>query len=182
MAGLIRTYSMGGLLDALYKPPRRKVFVCYHHGGDQVYYNEFSRFFHDQFETVFDNSLDRLIDSDNVDYVMQQIRDNHLTGTSCTVVLIGAQSHLRKYVDWEIKATLTKQHGLVGVILPTCVVDAAGKFVVPDRFFDNCNTGYAVLERWQNLTIPRLNQVVEQAISKPKSLIDNSQPMRQRNG
>ena len=90
---------------------RRKVFVSYHHGRDQAYYDEFSRFFHDQFETVFDNSLERRIDSDGVRYVIQRIRDKHITGTSCTVLLIGAESYQRKYVDWEIKATLDKGHG-----------------------------------------------------------------------
>ncbi len=78
MAGLIESSLLADLAAALRKPARRKMFVSYHHRGDQVYYDEFSRFFHDQFEAVFDNSLERQIDSENVDYVMQRIRDNHL--------------------------------------------------------------------------------------------------------
>jgi hypothetical protein len=31
----------------------------------------------------------RRIDSDNVDYVIQRIRDDYISGTSCTVVLVG---------------------------------------------------------------------------------------------
>jgi len=49
---------------------------------------------------------------------MRGIRENFITGTSCTIVLCGAQTHLRKYVHWEIKATLDKEHGLIGVNLP----------------------------------------------------------------
>lgn len=182
MTGSIFNSSYGGLSIGLKKPIRRKIFISYHHARDQAYYDEFSRFFHDRFEAVSDNSLERRIDSDNVNYVMQRIRDNHLTGISCTVVLIGAETYLRKYVDWEIKATLTKQHGLVGVVLPTHVFNPSGQIIVPDRFLDNANTGYAVWEHWDRLTVQRFTQILEEAIAKPKHLIDNRRAMRQRNG
>jgi hypothetical protein len=110
---------MNGLLAALMKPTRRKVFVSYHHGGDQTYYEQFSHFFHNECEAIRDNSLERLIQSDDTEYVMRQIREQYITGTSCTIVLIGAQSHERNYLDWEIKATLDKCHGLIGIVLPT---------------------------------------------------------------
>lgn len=42
---------------------KRKVFLSYHHDGDQYYYNEFSKKFHDEYEAVTDNSLDRRVDS-----------------------------------------------------------------------------------------------------------------------
>lgn len=182
MAGLLGDPVINAILAGLAKPPRRKVFVSYHHGGDQAYYNEFSRFFHDQFEAVYDNSLERQIDSDNVDYVMQRIRDNHLTGTSCTIVLIGAQTHQRKYVDWEIKATLAKQHGLLGIVLPTHLQSQTGQIIVPERFNDNANSGYAVWTHWNGLTVQAFTQLLESAIAKPKALIDNRRTMRQRNG
>lgn len=182
MSGLIGSNPLAELAAALYKPTRRKVFISYHHGGDQAYYNEFSKFFHDQFEAMFDNSLERQIDSDSVDYVMQRIRGNHVAGTSCTVVLIGAQTHQRKYVDWEIKATLAQQHGLLGIVLPTHVLNPSGQIVVPDRFLDNYTSGYAVWTHWQGLTVQGFTQLLEMAIAKPKALIDNSRAMRQRNG
>lgn len=182
MAGLMGDPLMNALLAGLSKPVRRKIFVSYHHGGDQAYYDEFSRFFHDQFETVFDNSLERQIDSDDVNYVMQRIRDNHMTGTSCTIVLIGAQTQQRKYVDWEIKATLAKRHGLLGIVLPTHALNPSRQIVVPDRFLDNYTSGYAVWTHWQGLTVQGFTQLLETAIAKPKTLIDNSRAMRQRNG
>jgi MTH538 TIR-like domain (DUF1863). len=141
MSGFYVDQNMNGLLAALMKPTRRKVFVSYHHGGDQAYYDEFSRYFHDQYEAIRDNSLERLIQSDNTEYVMQQIRDKYITGTSCTIILIGAQSHQRKYLDWEIKATLDECHGLIGIVLPTHVKNPADEIVVPGGFLTTSRAG-----------------------------------------
>lgn len=182
MVGYYDATNMNGLLDALMKPTRRKVFVSYHHSGDQAYYDEFSRFFHDQYEAIRDNSLERLIQSDDTEYVMRQIREQYITGTSCTIVLIGAQSHERKYLDWEIKATLDKYHGLVGIVLPTHLKNPTGEIIVPDRFLDNCKSGYAVWAHWNGLTAQALTQLIDTAMAKPQRQIDNSRLMRQRNG
>ena len=92
-----------------FQPTKSKVFVSYHHGGDQPYYDAFSRTFSDTYDIVYDNSLARQIDSDSPEYVMRRIREEHITGTSCTVVLVGAATYQRKYVDWEIYATLEKE-------------------------------------------------------------------------
>lgn len=170
-----------GLLGSLLIQTKRKIFVSYHHGGDQWYYNEFSRIFSETYDVVQDSSLDRSIDSDDPDYVMRRIRENNITGTSCTIVLCGAQTPQRKYVDWEIKATLDKCHGLIGVNLPGSIINNNG-VVVPDRFNDNYNSGYAVWLQWQELTPQALAQAIEIANSKPSTLINNSRQMRRRNG
>ncbi len=39
-----------------YGSQKRKVFVSYHHGGDQEYYDAFSKKFADQYELIYDNS------------------------------------------------------------------------------------------------------------------------------
>lgn len=164
--------------------PRRKIFVSYHHKGDQAYYDAFSKAFHDTYEAITDNSLEREIDSDDVDYVMRRIRENHITGTSCTIVLIGAETALRKYVDWEIKATLDKNHALLGVYLPTAARSADNKVIVPGRFLDNYNSGYAVWASWANLTanITNCKKLIEEARTRDCGLIDNSRARRVRNG
>ncbi|MGH8510260.1 MAG: TIR domain-containing protein [Gammaproteobacteria bacterium] len=133
-------YGLGGMLQ---RPVKRKVFVSYHHQGDQRYYNEFSRFFSDTFDVFYDKSLDRTYESDNTDYVRWQIRQNDITGSSCTIVLCGAATHQRKYVDWEIKATLDKKHGLIGVWLPSLPLAPNGGTQKPDRLQDNIDFGYA---------------------------------------
>src|SRR5688572_7832580 len=107
----------GGLWPSAGSSVKRKIFVSYHHRGDQAYYDAFSKIFCDTYELVTDNSLERAVDSDSVDYVMRRIRETCITGSSCTIVLVGPQTWGRKYVDWEIMATLDKCHGLIGVQL-----------------------------------------------------------------
>ena len=105
------------------RPVKHKVFISYHHLEDQAYYDAFSKAFHGTYEVIYDNSLDRIVDSDNTDYVIQRIRDSFISGSSCTIVLVGRDTWGRKYVDWEIKATLDKEHGLIGVRLPSAPVN-----------------------------------------------------------
>lgn len=102
------SYGIFGGASRPQAPVKHKIFVSYHHHGDQAYYDAFSKAFHDTYNVIYDNSLERSIDSDDVNYVMRRIRENHITGTSCTIVLVGAESPKRKYIDWEISATLEK--------------------------------------------------------------------------
>ncbi|OOZ47548.1 TIR domain-containing protein [Solemya velum gill symbiont] len=155
--------------------------MSYHHISDQFYYNEFSRIFSETYEVVQDSSLDRRVDSDDPEYVMRRIRERYITGTSCTVVLCGANTYQRKYVDWEIKATLDKGHGLIGVNLPSSASSSTG-VLVPGRFYDNHHTGYAIWLQWSDLIPEKLANTIEQANTKPSILIDNSRQMRRRNG
>ena len=63
MNSIYGNQNINGLAAALMHAKRRKVFVSYHHGNDQFYYDEFTRLFHDQYEAIRDNSLDRIIQS-----------------------------------------------------------------------------------------------------------------------
>ena len=176
--------GLHGLLSMRQQPVKRSVFVSYHHGGDQQYYDAFTKAFDDTYDIIFDNSLERQIDSDNNDYVIQRIRDSFIEGSSCTIVLCGAETPWRKYVDWEIKATLDKEHGLIGVNLPTNRMDSAGKVFVPTRLYDNTQSGYAPWTNWADFTkTPEsAKSYIELAISKPAKLIVNSREMMARNG
>lgn len=163
---------------------KRKVFVSYHHGGDQAYYNAFSQAFHDAYEIVTDNSLEREIDSDNVEYVMRRIRENYIRGSSCTLVLVGKDTHARKYVDWEIKATLDAGHALIGVRLPTAPVTPQNTVTVPGRLHDNLQSGYALWLSWADITASAqaCQGYIEAANAKNKRLIVNTRDRRLRNG
>lgn len=177
------SYGLLGSSLGVKQQIKRKVFVSYHHGGDQSYYDAFSRVFHDAYEVIYDNSLEREIDSDDVDYVMRRIRENYITGSSCTIVLVGGKTWGRKYVDWEIKATLDKQHGLIGVRLPTAPVSINNKVTVPDRLHDNIESGYALWLSWAQITASaeQLAKYIEQANARDKKLIVNTRPRRLRN-
>lgn len=166
-------------------PVKHKVFVSYHHHGDQAYYNAFSNAFHDTYDVIYDNSLERSIDSDDVNYVMRRIRENHITGTSCTIVLVGAESPKRKYIDWEIAATLEKQHALIGVRLPTARMTADNQHViVPDRLHDNIRSGFASWLTWAQITASTANLegYIAEAKNRSLTLIDNTRARRVRNG
>jgi hypothetical protein len=161
---------------AFYPVAKRSVFVSYHHGLDRQWYQEFSRFFCELYDVFEDNSPERAKDSDDTDYIMWSLRDNHIKGSSCTVVLCGPETFKRKFVDWEIDATLDKKHGLIGVCLPTCTISNLGKALVPGRLHDNIESGYAVWLGWQALVQGGpdfLRSQIEIANNKFKNLIRN---------
>lgn len=49
------------------------------------------------------------------DAAVKTLIDAGLVGTSVTVVLIGTQTHQRKYVTYEINKSIALGHGLLGV-------------------------------------------------------------------
>ncbi len=167
-----------------YPPAKRSIFVSFHHGGDRAYYDAFSKLFADTYDVIQDNSVEREIDSDDAEYVIRKIREESITGSSCTVVLCGAQTPQRKFVDWEIKATLDKEHGLIGVNLPTNPILLNGNVAVPNRLFDNIQSGYSIWTNWATLAQnpALLANLAEQANAKSKDLIRNQRELRARNG
>jgi hypothetical protein len=125
---------------------------------------------------IEDNSPERAVDSNDVDYVRRCLSEKCITGSSCTIVLVGPYTWGRKFVDWEIDVTLEKQHGLIGVMLPT-----GG--IVPARLQDNIQRGYAPTYSWAQITASpaALRQAIELANAKPSWLINNSRERRYRN-
>lgn len=135
--------------------PRRKVFLSYHH-DDQAEVQQFINTF-DHTRDVFirraigvDMAND-IINSTDTNYVMRRIRENYLSDSTVTIVLIGKCTWARRYVDWEIQASLRqgetiKPNGLLGIVLPS----AGKKPIPPDRLQknllgQNSDEGYA---RW----------------------------------
>ena len=175
---------MASLFDLRIPRPTPRIFVSYHHGGDQAFYNELWQKMQSKYVLVQDNSLDRRIDSDNVEYVMRVIRESYLTGTSCTIVLCGHYTPVRKYVDWEIMATLQKEHALVGLRLPTLPLQANGGTIKPPRLQDNIDSGYAVWGNYLDVIANpgHLEKLVHDARSRSKRLIVNNRARRLRNG
>ena len=107
----------------MYNNTRRKVFISYYH-GDQEAVNKFVSDYSDIFifktVGVVDGDFD--FDSNNPQYIMRRIREEKLQDSTVTIVLIGSCTHSRRYVDWEIKASLQQgqslPNGLVGINLP----------------------------------------------------------------
>jgi hypothetical protein len=171
------------LLGELYiKPaPKRKVFISYHHGGDQGYYNALSEHLASRLDLVTDRSLERARDSDDPAYIMRYIRENHLAGASTLIVLCGAQTPVRKYVDWEILAGLGQRMALVGVGLPTIKWFDNGGTDKPPRLQDNIDSKYAAWQMWSDFLADPVS-LIEDANGRSKNLIVNSRQRRVRNG
>lgn len=167
----------------LQKRVKPRVFVSYHHATDQAYYDALSSNMNSPYTFCQDNSLNRMIDSRSPDYILRKIREDYISGTSCTVVLCGIETPWRKYVDWEIEATLQKQHALLGIKLPTLAVinDGCSK---PARLQDNIFSGYAHWVWWEDIVsnANALDAAVIEARSRSKSLIRNDRERRLRNG
>jgi hypothetical protein len=131
---------------------RRKVFISFY-GGDEAevgaFINQWAdrervfipKVLHDAYNGVY-------VDSANTDYVMGRIRAEFIGDSTVTMVLMGPCTHSRRYVDWELKASLRQgdvytANGLLAVNLPSAGNVAQ---VLPPRFAENYtsdNTLYA---------------------------------------
>ena len=164
------------------QPEKPRVFVSYHHENDQWYYDRFNELFSNVYDILTDRSVDRNIRSDDAEYQMRRIREDYITGSSLTIVLCGVESYKRKFIDWEICATLNKQHALLGINLPTNLANRDGMFVVPARLHDNIESGYAGWMLWSEVP-SELAQNLNAAKSKASEtrLIQNGRDTMNRN-
>lgn len=107
---------------------RHKCFLSYHH-DDQDEVDEFVRVFDEERDVFITRGLgigsdQDIIDSDDTDYVMGRIREKYLMDSTVTIVLIGKCTWARRFIDWEIQASLrhgesTVPNGLLGICLPS---------------------------------------------------------------
>ena len=86
-------------------------------------------------DRIVGKSVDQWIESDNIDYIMQEIRRRYMAGTTVTIFLIGNHSSENEGLDYlgrnkqafiirELQATLydrqgNPRDGLLGVVLPS---------------------------------------------------------------
>lgn len=55
---------------------KRRVFISYHHAGEQTVVDNFVREFSDGYEVFTDQSVERAADSTDVDYLARVCREN----------------------------------------------------------------------------------------------------------
>lgn len=155
---------------------KRKVFISYHHKGEQGVVDEFIDTFSEDYDVFTDESLDRASASEDAEYLNQVCRDA-IDGTSVTIVMIGKQTGCRKFVDWEIRHTLLKKHGLIGISRPSLQDSDA---CLPKRLSDNRNSGYAKWYRYPSSAIS-LKTIIDEAYAADSKKIDNSREKMSRN-
>jgi MTH538 TIR-like domain (DUF1863) len=88
--------------------------------------------------------------------IKRYIADEYLDETNVTIVLIGRRTWQRKFVDWEIRASLHKKSGLIGIFLPShpnfALESSQWDFgTVPPLLADNCikQFPYGTLHKWE---------------------------------
>ena len=167
---------------------KHKVFISYHHDNDQYFKDQLINYFN--YESFIDHSVnDGDIDDENLTdkEIRRKIRDEHLREVTVTIVLLGAETHKRKHVDWEISSSLIKsklssRSGLVGILLPshpTYSWEEMTKGNTQERFFDNYKSGFAELIRWDKVNSSSLLSIIEKAYNKRDGgNFDNSAPLR----
>lgn len=144
LRNLFALCNPAGLSPNILGDTRRKVFISYHHGNEEEvkdfikHWTETNKVFIPRMLGVSDD--DDFIDSDDPGYVMSQIREKYLQDTSVTIVFLGSCTHSRRYVDWEIKATLRQASnslpsGLIAILLPSAGTSAH----LPPRLSENWN-------------------------------------------
>ncbi len=137
---------------------RHKVFISYYHEDDQEWKDRFVRMMGDR---IVDRSVNvgNIVDNSlPTEDTLRRIREEHISEATVTLVLIGRSTWQRKYVDWEINATLRDtEHnprcGLLGILLPTHCNYRDTQYdprLLPPRLADNLdqNDPFAFVRRW----------------------------------
>ena len=166
---------------------KHKVFISYHHDNDQYYYNKLDALFGGDFfvnKSVKDGDID---DNMKTDTIRQKIRDEYLSDTTVTIVLIGAETWKRKYIDWEISSSIrdtekNPRSGLIGIILPTYPrndIQHYNKHTIPPRLADNIDCKFAKIYNWTENPIELMKWIEDafQNRNNPNCLPDNSRSM-----
>ena len=101
---------------------RHKCFISYHK-DDKYVVDDFCETFEGSFIRRGIMMEDDIIDSNDTDYVMRRIRELYLQDSTVTIVLVGRCTWARRFVDWEVQASLRKSltgpppNGLVAIQL-----------------------------------------------------------------
>lgn len=81
-------------------------------------------------DQMINKSLEKPIDSNNEDHIMRKIREDYLSDSTVTIVLIGSYSNEnlgyeeQKYIKRELQASLydgdgNTRNGILGIVLPS---------------------------------------------------------------
>lgn len=120
----------------------RNVFISFHQGDEfevTVFRERYAQYFNEirtlGISTEGDEYAEKIGSGDSA-YVMRKIREDYIAGTTCTIVLLGKCTWARRYVDWEIAATMRNNKadprgGLIGFQLGS--IAEQGQLTVPPR-------------------------------------------------
>jgi hypothetical protein len=180
MASLLKAYT------------RHKTFISYHHADEDEVSDFINAFDHDH-DVLISRGIGAamagdVIDSTNPDYIKQRIRDLYLRTSTVTLLMVGSQTWGRRFVDWEIAASLrntstSSRNGLVAITLPSVAELSSRK--LPERVSDNVSgeEGYAKWMKYPK-SASSLARIIDDAFTRRvthSALVDNSRALRSRN-
>ncbi|MFD5867538.1 TIR domain-containing protein [Corynebacterium sp. NPDC060344] len=171
---------------------RRKCFISYHHEDTNEVQDFIQRFDHSR-DALIARGIGAgmpgdIINSNDPDYIKRRIRENYLRDTTVTIVLIGKNTWKRRFVDWEIAASLRQTatatpNGLVGITLPSA--SALPRIIIPPRLGDNVSgrNGYAIWWEHPRDDVSLVNMIEEAYYARTaKSILrNNRRPLQKRN-
>lgn len=166
---------------------RHRVFVSYHHANDENYKNIFNLRFGNKHDILVRASIELGDIDENLptETIRQKIRDEYLSDSSVTVVLVGSHTWQRKHIDWEIGSSIrqTKNNprsGLLGIILPSYYKyhghKAYNPYTIPPRLWDNVKCGFATMHNWSEDPATVQQWLHEAYLRKGNIQPDNSYP------
>ncbi|QOR69381.1 TIR domain-containing protein [Ruania alkalisoli] len=169
---------------------RHKCFVSYH-ADDMAAVEDFIETFGSEFlaRSVGVTIEDDFIDSDSDEYIKRRIREEYLTDSTVTILLLGQCTWARKFVDWEISSSLrndtsNKRNGLLVYPLPSM----NNKARLPGRVRDNWREGDTDASYVRYLSYPTSSSVVRSNIEAAfndrldkSDLVDNSRELKKSN-
>lgn len=158
----------------------RKVFVSYAHRLDQQAADDFRDIFSDDRNAFIDKSMRDDLSDYNSETIKSQLR-SLIAQSTVTVILIGAQTGGRSWVDWEIYNSLRKssgneRNGLLGIKI------AYKEHWIPERLSHNIDqtNDMGLIIDWPS-NYRTLENAIEQAYSKRFNAPYLSTPLRERN-
>lgn len=182
MASVLKSYT------------RHKTFVSYHHADEAEVSTFIDHFDHDH-DVLISRGIGAsmagdVINSTDADYIKQRIRSLYLRDSSVTLVLVGAETWGRRFVDWEVAASLrntstSSRNGLLAITLPSV---ANRTRQLPSRVADNVDSADVDLAyaRWMKYpsnaaTLAGWIDAAYKRRSTHDHWVDNSRSLRLRN-
>jgi hypothetical protein len=150
-----------------------KCFISYN-SADKTAVDKFCENFSGSFIRRGLKMEDDIIDSTNTNYVMQRIRSLYLKDSTVTIVLIGKCTWARRFVDWEVQASLRNPsdgypNGVVAIQLWDSYM------TLPTRVDLNVESGYTKFYKYPK-TSTSLERIINEAFDArfdKQSLIKN---------
>lgn len=150
-----------------------KCFISYN-SADKDAVDEFCEKFSGSFIRRGLKMEDDIIDSTNTDYVMQRIRSLYLKDSTVTIVLIGKCTWARRFVDWEVQASLRNPaDGYPNGVVAIQLWDSYK--TLPNRVNLNVNSGYSKFYKYpaSSASLEKLIDEAFDARSNKQNLIVN---------